>query len=125
MTELNLSDRRVDPEEMAELLSRQVRARHAKRRRETYFPAVNRFEALAVNQLHPHALVLWMEMRRMIQMRWGQPFTLGDHFLGDVGILPRTRDHVLEAMEKAGLIQIERHRGGLPRIWVIDRPDDD
>jgi hypothetical protein len=70
------------------------------------------------DRIGPHALIIMLALKRLADMRVTPPFTLGDQALGELGILPRTRDRTLVALEAAGLIRVERHRGRLPRIWL-------
>jgi hypothetical protein len=90
----------------------------AERRQEAFYGRISRDQALAVNCLYPHALVIWLELRRKQAMKWPKPFVLGDDDLLDMQILPRTRDRALAALEAAGFVRVERHRGRLPRIWL-------
>jgi hypothetical protein len=85
---------------------------------EAFYSRIDRDQALEVNRCHPHALVIWLELRRKRAMRWGEPLVIGDGDLADMGILPRTRDRALAALETAGFARIERRRGCLPRIWL-------
>jgi hypothetical protein len=102
-----------------------LKAARAERRQEAFYGRISRSQALAVNRLYPHALAIWLELRRREAMRWPRPFVLGDDDLRDIQILPQTRDRALNALEQAGLIRVERQRGRLPRIWLVEGPQRD
>jgi hypothetical protein len=88
-----------------------------------FFGRVGRDNAFAVSHLHPFALPIWLELRRHKAMKWREPYQLGATALADMGIERKVRDRALEALEAAGYVRIERHRGRLPRIWLVERQE--
>ena len=100
--------------------SRRLKAKQTARRRSAYI-RVHWQWACMIDRIHPHALVIMLALKRLADMHVAPPYTIGDGTLGEIGILPRARDRALEALEQAGLIRVERHRGRLPRVRLVDQ----
>lgn len=100
-------------------VSRRLKAQRRARKSLAFYGRLMRDEALTASRAHPRALVLWLELRRMVHMRYVQPLAIGDGVLSDMGIQPKTADRALAALERVGLIRVERQRGRLPRIWLL------
>src|SRR5688572_25446191 len=98
-----------------------LKVARAEKQQQAFYGRISRDQALQVNRLYPHGLVIWLELRRKLAMRWRQPLTIGDDDLSTMGITPRTRDRALAVLEEAGLVRVERQRGRLPRIWLLDK----
>jgi hypothetical protein len=102
------------------LTTRRLKVAKAERRHQAFYAGINRGQALRVNRTYPHALVLWLELLRKQAMLWAEPFTIGEEDLAEMQILPQTRDRALAALEAAGFIRVDRQRGRLPRVWLVD-----
>jgi hypothetical protein len=92
-----------------------LRRERARRQHEKFLPAAYQKDVIAVNRLHPHALIVWHEVRRMRAMGWSEPYTLSP----DLRLTRWTANRALIALEKAGWVRVERKRGKLPRIWLL------
>src|SRR5262245_1153566 len=97
-----------------------LKAARAERYHRAFYGRMARDQALAVDQAYAHALLIWLELRRKFAMQWPQPFVLGEGDLVAMQISPRTRDRALAALEAAGFVRVERRRGRLPQIWLLE-----
>jgi hypothetical protein len=82
-------------------------------------PAISCDDAFRWHRVGPHALIIMMVLKRWRAIDGEFPTIIGDQLLGEIGILPQTRDRALAALEKAGFVMVDRQRGRLPRIWLV------
>ena len=101
--------------------SRAIKAGRRIRAKSRYMPAVPCDDAFLWHRVGPHALIIMLTLKRWQKIGGKFPAVIGDQLLDAMGILPQTRDRALAAMEKAGLVMVNRHRGRLPRIWLVDQ----
>jgi hypothetical protein len=92
---------------------------------EAYFPLVSCEEAFSWHRVGPNALVLMMLLNRWQVMGVRPPYIIGDQVMDLLEMGSWTRDRTLAALEKAGFVRTERHRGRLPRIWLLDTPEEE
>jgi DNA-binding MarR family transcriptional regulator len=83
-------------------------------------PAVPCEDAFRWHRVGPHALIIMLVLKRWQTIGGPFPTVIGDQLLGEIGILPQTRDRALAALEKAGFVRVDRHRRRLPRIWLAE-----
>jgi hypothetical protein len=101
--------------------SRAIKAHRRIKARSRFMPAVSCGDAFRWHRVGPHALIIMLVLKRWQAIGGEFPTVIGDQLLGEIGILPQTRDRALAALEKAGLVMVDRQRGRLPRIWMADR----
>ena len=95
-------------------------ARVAKPRAQPFVRRVPWYWACRVNGLHPHALIVALALKRKRDMGFQEPLTRGDDFLASAQLGPRARDRAVAALEAGGVVRVERRRGRLPRLWLLD-----
>jgi hypothetical protein len=100
---------------------RAIKAQRRIRAKSRYMPAVPYDDAFLWHRIGPHALIIMLTLKRWQKVGGQFPAVIGDQLLDAMGILPQTRDRALAALEKAGLVMVDRQRGRLPRIWLVDR----
>jgi hypothetical protein len=99
--------------------SRALKAHRRVRARSRFMPAISCDDAFRWHRVGPHALIIMMVLKRWRAIDGEFPTIIGDQLLGEIGILPQTRDRALAALEKAGFVMVDRQRGRLPRIWLV------
>jgi hypothetical protein len=73
-----------------------------------------------VDQAYPRALLVTLVIKYKIDVARGrEPVTVGE---SDVSLPSHTLNRTLHALERAGIVRLERHPGRLARIWLIDKP---
>jgi hypothetical protein len=92
--------------------------------RQNWFLRADAQDAFRWNHMGPHVLVLMLILTSFRDAGAGPPYVIGDRLLDELGIGPWTRDRALTRMEAAGLVTVERSRGRLPRITLVDEPAD-
>jgi hypothetical protein len=101
--------------------SRAIKAAKARRLRASFIPAVPLADAYRWHQIGPNCLIIMLLLHRWAHLKRAEwPVTIGDGELMRIGMSAWRRDAALDALEKAGLIRVERHRGRLPRIWLVN-----
>jgi hypothetical protein len=101
--------------------SRALKAHKRVRAQSGFMPAILCDDVFRWHRVGPHALVIMMALKRWQAMGGEFPTVIGDQLLGEMGILPQTRDRALAALERAGFVMVDRQRGRLPRIRLVDR----
>lgn len=115
----DLLTRRVETD-----LTSRLRAKKSKRRAEAYVPPVKCHDVAAWYRAGASALVVMLALKRLEAMTTERPMTLGWDFEALFGMHPKTRNRAIRALEAAGYLKVDWHKGRLPRIWVIDLPGD-
>jgi hypothetical protein len=105
--------------------SRTIKASKRVREKAKYMPGVPCEDAFRWHSVGPHALVIMLVLKRWQAVGGKFPAVIGDQLLGEIGILSQTRDRALAALERAGFVMVDRQRGRLPRVWLVDRPSGD
>ena len=120
----DLDDLRIDPATLVKEGGRAVdlptTARiAAKKKRRRAFVHADWDWVLRVKAAHPQALVVALAIKRRSDARRGTgPVIVGE---SDVDLPLYTLNRVLDALEPAGTIGLERHPGRLVGVWLLDR----
>jgi len=102
--------------------TRALKRQRQRRHQSDFFARMPVRVAMLVARLHPYALILFLLIKRQADMRWKAPFRISKPDLDRLGISPQTRNRALSALERAGYIRVNRKRGRLPEIWLLDPP---
>ena len=99
-------------------IMRSRKARRAAKLKAAFCPPYNCADVFTWHRVGPNCLVLMLVLKRWRTLKAEPPYIIGDQLLDRLEMGPWTRDRALAALEKAGLIRVDRHRGRLPRILV-------
>jgi hypothetical protein len=119
---VNLGDWAIPDEEIWQAIAPAWPREGAVRLRGYFFPPVPCREAISWHRVGPHALIVMMLLNRWRVMGGREPFAIRGPVLDSLRIESRTCDRVLAALQRAGHVRVERRRGRLPKIWLIDKP---
>jgi DNA-binding HxlR family transcriptional regulator len=124
----DLEQYRLDPDyyEMVETkTSRSIKEAKRRASRKFFVPPVPLEDVYRWQSLGPNCLAIMLLLKRWAAMHrsnvaWERGAAIGEDTLAFMNISAWQRDNALKALEKAGLIRVDRHRGRSPRIWPAD-----
>jgi hypothetical protein len=101
-----------------------LKAARKQRRRQEYVGGTFRLSWLAkANRAHVHGLALALLIKRQIDLEGEEPVTLSEETYDHLGVSRQSRYRALQGLEDAGMVRVERGHGRLPRIWLLEPPD--
>jgi hypothetical protein len=123
----DLEPYRLDPDYYEMVETKTSRAiKEAKRRasRKFFVPSVPLEDVYRWQSLGPNCLAIMLLLKRCAAMHrsnvaWERGAAIGEDTLAFMGMSAWQRDNALKALDEAGLIRVNRHRGRSPRIWPV------
>ena len=78
----------------------------------------------ACQACHPAALALALGIRMMVDRSGDETVAVGNPLSQALGLSPDARRRALAALERAGLVRVERRPGQLPRATLVPWPSE-
>jgi hypothetical protein len=66
------------------------------------------------------ALQVAVAVRHQAKLEKSKRISLGNRFLGEMGVSKDAKKRALDALEQEGLIQVERKPGNNPRVTIVE-----